>query len=555
MEGRNLPLVLFPLCMVLFAWWYFARRSTNSVLHNLPGPSRRSFWTGNLPEYLSRHGTEFQRHVALDYGLVSKIHGVMGASMAKSSLIIKLTIAQRVIPYIADPKALYTIMIKEEHIFQESESFLIAHAILLGSSLLSTVGDAHRRQRKLLNPAFSTTHMRSMLPIFYDVVHRLRDAISAQVKGGPREIDMLNWLGRTALELIGQGGLGYSFDPLVEDVQNTYGNTIKSFFANLQALAPLRFFVPYLPKLGPAWFRRRLAEMVPQKHVQNLITITDIMSANSRTIYESKKAALREGDQAVGEGKDIMSIFMRANTATSDADRLPEDELIAQMSTLVMAATDTTSNTLARMLEILAARPDVQDKLRREVLDAGAGIGVSYDELDQLPFLDSFCRETLRLYPPVLILFREAKQDTVLALSEPIIGANGRPITELPIAKGTEVMVGVLGCNTSRALWGEDALEWKPERWLSPLPPTVTKNTIPGVYSNMMTFLGGKRACIGFKFSEMEMKVVLSVLLSNFRFHLTDKPIEWNVAPVRYPTVGKASDVPQLPLKVELFKS
>ena len=86
-----------------------------------------------------------------------------------------------------------------------------------------------------------------MLPIFYKVVHQvcllglvhkhlikqfivqLHDAISAQVKDGAREVDVLNWMGRAALELIGQGGLGYSFDPLVEDVSDEYGDAMKAY--------------------------------------------------------------------------------------------------------------------------------------------------------------------------------------------------------------------------------------------------------------------------------------------------------------------------------------
>ena len=56
---------------------------------------------------------------------------------------------------------------------------------------------------------------------------------------------------------------------------------------------------------------------------------------------------------------------------------------------------------------------------------------------------------------------------------------------EIAGAKGARGMVGMLGCNTSKALWGEDACEWKPERWLNPLPAQVTAAHIPGVYSNL----------------------------------------------------------------------
>ena len=60
---------------------------------------------------------------------------------------------------------------------------------------------------------------------------------------------------------------------------------------------------------------------------------------------------------------------------------------------------DTTSNTLSRTLHLLAEHPDVQSKLRQELLDARAAEGVlSYDELNKLPLLDCVCRETLRVY-------------------------------------------------------------------------------------------------------------------------------------------------------------
>ena len=98
-----------------------------------------------------------------------------------------------------------------------------------GPGLLATLGEHHRQQRKLLNPVFSIAHMRQMIPIFYNITHKLQDAIAMRVKNGQSEIDMLDWMGRTALELIGQAGLGWSFDPLVEDtVGNNLGTAVKS---------------------------------------------------------------------------------------------------------------------------------------------------------------------------------------------------------------------------------------------------------------------------------------------------------------------------------------
>lgn len=319
----------------------------------------------------------------------------------------------------------------------------------------------------------------------------------------------------------------------------------------------MQSYLHYLNRMGPGSFRRFVVNKLPSPHIQNIKNVVDIMSARSYEIFNQKKDSLKDGDEAVvrqvGEGKDIMSILMKANMSASEGDRLPESELIAQMSLLVFAATDTTSNTLARILHLLAEHKDIQTRLRDEVLQSGAASGdISYDELNKLPLLDAVCRETLRLYPPVTILRRVTRKDSIIPLSEPVWGLDGTKLKEIPVPRGTQIIIGVLGANARKELWGEDSLEWRPERWISPLPRRVTEAGIPGVYSNLMTFLGGKRACIGFKFSEMEMKVALAVMLSAFAFEQTDKEIAWNVAGVTYPTVDGDGDQPRLPLRVKL---
>lgn len=78
-----------------------------------------------------------------------------------------------------------------------------------------------------------------------------------------------------------------------------------------------------------------------------------------------------------------------------------------------------------------------------------------------------------------------ARENALLPLSEPIIGIDGQMLSEIPIRKGTAILLGVDACNRNKAIWGDDAMEWKPERWLSPLPDTLSKAHIPGVYSNL----------------------------------------------------------------------
>ena len=68
---------------------------------------------------------------------------------------------------------------------------------------------------------------------------------------------------------------------------------------------------------------------------------------------------------------------------------------------MILAGMDTTANSLARVLQILAERPDVQDKLRQEILEAvereGDGDMLDFDTVMELPYLEAVCRETLRM--------------------------------------------------------------------------------------------------------------------------------------------------------------
>ncbi|KAG5637792.1 hypothetical protein H0H81_003184 [Sphagnurus paluster] len=202
------------------------------------------------------------------------------------------------------------------------------------------------------------------------------------------------------------------------------------------------------------------------------------------------------------------------------------------MTGLIFAAMDTTSNALSRTLHILAQHPEVQEKLRQEIREAREQYGkIPHDELVALPYLDAICRETLRL----------SKKDAVLPLSTPIKGRDGKDIHEIAVPKNTQILISILNCNRDTSLWGSDALEWKPERWLSPLPEAFGEARIPGVYSHL-----------GFKFSQLEMKIVLSVLVDHYRFSPSKEEIVWNMGPIAIPTVKGQSGKPALPIKIEL---
>ena len=72
-----------------------------------------------------------------------------------------------------------------------------------------------------------------------------------------------------------------------------------------------------------------------------------------------------------------------------------------------------------------------------------------------------------------------------MPLMFPIKSADGSEIREVPMKKNTDLIVSIIGANRSKRVWGDDAEEWKPERWLRPLPDSLAQARLPGVYSSM----------------------------------------------------------------------
>ncbi|KAJ3480631.1 hypothetical protein NLI96_g8210 [Meripilus lineatus] len=534
-----LTAAFFSVAVVLtsLAWWALKNLVLKSPLDNIAGPPVPSLLSGDphlsTPSVLAftsnlghfgqlfhRHnGWKLQANLCNNYPRVAKISGILG---------------KRVL-YVSDPESLHSIILRDQLYYEEA-------SFILETSTSQTTEDA--------KPSFlgspSTPNDTDLLPC------RSTGSVAP-------DIDVLNWAGRVALELIGQAGLGYSFDPLVEESKDSFEEAIKAIVPSMWALGGFGQLTPFIKKLGSPPFRRWVLDnLLPIAKIQRLKVLSDTIKARAKEVIAQKRLALQSGEEAVlqqiGEGKDVISILLRANMKASESERLDEDELAAQTTTLIFAATETTSGALAQVLQLLAQHADVQEKLRAEILHVGGDQDIPYDELMSLPYLDAICRETLRLYPPVSHIYRDCKRDMVLPLSEPIQGVDGTWMKQIPIPEGTRIIISVRGCNRNRAMWGEDVDEWKPERWLSHLPNTITSARIPGVYSNLMSFGGGSRSCIGFKFSELEIKVVLCVLLRSFRFSPSAKEVVWNYAATKFPTIGKGSDTPSLPMKVVPLK-
>ncbi|TEB18519.1 cytochrome P450 [Coprinellus micaceus] len=512
--------------------WPLLRRLARGPgpLDKVLGPEGAGFIAGHLPLVFTPNAWGFHEMVAKKYGGIAKLHGFFRKPML----------------FVYDPKALYHIFLKDQHTFEESDSFVGTNQPVFGDGLLSTLGEQHRRQRKMLNPVFSIAHMKRMIPTFFDITFQLREIFLEKTANGPTELDMSPLMTSTALEIISQCGLGQKFNT----VQVANGADEHEYIKAMKMLLPLGaspFLLMVRTMVMPTLYRLKLSNTRFMRLVVNLVGIpyrrlrllkqaVDVMHKTSVGIFNAKKKAVADGED--GDQTDFLSILMRENAKASKEDQLPDNEVIAQISTIMFAAMDTTSNALCRILYLLSKNQDAQERLRAEIREAKQRFGdgeLSYDQLGSLTYLDAVIRETLRRYSPAAVVTRESNKDAILPLSKPITTTDGAQTQEVYVPKDTMVIISINSINNDPDIWGEDAHEWKPERWLKPLPEEVVEAKIPGVYSHLMTFIGGGRACIGFKFSEMEMKVVLYTLLDGFKFS-PGKEIYWNMIGVATPS-------------------
>ncbi|KAI0366467.1 cytochrome P450 [Pilatotrama ljubarskyi] len=517
-----------------------------SPLDNIPGPPSPSWLAGHLLQLYDKQGWDFHRDLETKYGPVSRLQSMFGQPML----------------CVYDPLAMQSIVLKDQHIFEEMYWYQNLTLDTLGPGLVSTTGETHRKQRKLVSPVFSSKNLRRASPIIYEVAHRLKMAMKSAVDSGAPELDIAHYMSRASLEMMARAILGRSFDTLSGERRHPYAKALSSFMPALANLSRYIQLYRFARPLIPPPLRRPILNLLPSRRVKNLLGVIDALHTYAVQIYTEKKKECESLGVASDEdqtGKDLVTILVHANAGASSEDAVSEEEVIAQLTTVVFAGTDTTSNALCTILECLAENSQAQDQLRAEIVGTKSrheNGDIPYDTLIAMPYLDAVYKETLRMRVTAPLRARETRADGVLPLSKPIRGKDGTMIDCILVPEGTLVFIPIQASNVNPDIWGADARTWRPERWLEPLPETLTEAKIPGVYANLMTFWGGGRACIGFAFAQLEIKIVLAELLSTFRFEKTDAPVVWNLGEVIYPTVGTDSDSlhPAYPMKVTLVK-
>ncbi|KZT52148.1 cytochrome P450 [Calocera cornea HHB12733] len=407
---------------------------------------------------------------------------------------------------------------------------------LIGNGLFSAEGPSHRRQRKVLNPAFSNQNLQALAPIFSAKALQLRDIWNGMLgQADEVSVNVSRWISRATFDVIGLAGFNYEFDALKAESNLVYRAYREMFQVGLDegftARSILEVFLPALKTL------------LPDKRTKTIKKCHGVIYGVGREILEAKKREVEETSVSAQHNKDLLTLMIRSNLSlniTKD-QRISDRDMLDEVNSFFFAGSDSTSLALSWALFLLAVYPDTQRRLREELNSLDDG--VAFSAIDGLPFLDKVCKEELRLIPPVHSSLRVAAREDVLPLSTPVRLRSGSTITQLRVPKGTCIHVPVEGFNLLKEVWGPDAHAFNPDRWDS-LPPAARDQ--PGLYSNIMTFSAGPRACIGQRFSIIEMKIFIFHLVRSFEFISRERIIKRNVVLTRPFVAGQRAS--QLPL-------
>ncbi|KGO69212.1 Cytochrome P450 [Penicillium italicum] len=398
---------------------------------------------------------------------------------------------------VTGPKALGELLVTKVYDFEKPELVRQSLRRITGDGVLLAEGEDHKIQRKNLLPAFAYRHIKNLYPVFWDksteMVKRIEADLKSRKASGENDntVQISNWATRATLDIIGVAGMDHDFDSL-RDPDNTLNQAYRQVTSPPPPMMKILFVVSMLFG-NPTW-----VHSLPTKRNKDIKQSGELIRDVARQMIRQKKAKM--DDPKAETGVDIISVALSSGT-------FDEENLVDQSMTFLGAGHETTASALQWAVYALCKNPTVQTRLRDEIranlpsLDDPTPISAA--AVDNLPYLNAVCNEILRFHPSVPITIRRAARDTSLA--------------GMHIPKDTLLTLSPQVTNRLEELWGPDANEFNPDRFMGP-----GKANTGGAINNyaFLTFLHGPRGCIGQGFAKAELACLLAATVGRFHMEL-----------------------------------
>ncbi|XP_077990547.1 cytochrome P450 4A5-like [Glandiceps talaboti] len=354
---------------------------------------------------------------------------------------------------------------------------------LMGNGLLSSTGPVHAMHRKLLNPAFNHTSIKGMLQSFQKYASELRhywhETLADVVDGDYMQQVIQQDLGRCTLDITGECAFGYQFDAIWKPEKKL----TKTFSAILQGAltgSSLKNLIPFY-RYVPTEENRILKEAV----LLVKQTVLDVIAKRRQDMEDE-----------IEQPRDLLYLLMMAKDEVT-GQGLSDQELQDQVITFMFAGQETTSTGVTWTLHCLSQHPEIQEKVRQEILTVlpNGDENITWEHLEKLQYLKAVVNESLRLFPPVPLIPKEALDDDMIG--------------PYYIPAGTFLLLQAGAMHRNPNVWPDPTI-FNPDRFTDP-------DNLPKPYT-FLPFSLGRRSCIGNKFALIAMRVILSQILRDLKF-------------------------------------
>ncbi|KAK6784526.1 hypothetical protein RDI58_017981 [Solanum bulbocastanum] len=356
--------------------------------------------------------------------------------------------------------------------------------LILTKGLTTLQGEKWAMHRKIINPAFHLDKLKGMIPTIAEsctfTIEKWMKTISPE---GTSEIDIWPEFQQLTGDIISRTAFGSSFED---------GMKILELQKELQQLVIEAMGMLYIPG-----FR-----FVPTKKNQRRKDLDRRITSMLKTIVDTKENMIRTGET---RGDDLLGLLLQFNNENNSVNnsQMTKEDIIEECKQFYLAGHETTSSLLTWTLIVLAIHQDWQEKARQEVLQVVREKNPDAEEISHLKIGTMILNEVLRLYPPVIALYKRAYKEC--------------RIGDLSIPAGVDLTLPIMLINRDIELWGDDVDEFKPERFAEGISHACKDPT----QMAFMPFGWGPRTCIGQNFSMIEAKIALSMILKQFSFKLS----------------------------------
>ncbi|KAH6789060.1 hypothetical protein C2S51_004066 [Perilla frutescens var. frutescens] len=372
---------------------------------------------------------------------------------------------------------------------------------LFGSGVVTSNGKVWAYQRKIIAPEFFSDKVKGMTNLIRQSALMLIDSWNCVIdgEGGIKaDIKIDEFLRKFSGDVISRACFGSSY---VE------GEQLFQKLTDLQQLTAKRSFSLCIPgmRYAPTKLNRRAWEL--QRDVRELI-LKLVKQKNEANMLQM----ILEGAQSSNLRPDAVEKFT-----------------IDNCKSIYFAGFETTAIAASWCLMLLASNPEWQHRVREEVVGLCNGQLPHSDSIRQMKKLTMVINESLRLYPPVSVVAREA--------------LNELKFTNTRIPKGITIWMLVTTLHTDPDIWGPDSYQFKPERFAN---GTTGACKLPHSFT---PFGFGPRLCLGLNLAMAELKILVALILSNFHLSLSPKYVH---APVMNLVLEPGSGVDLLIQKLKI---